>query len=124
MVAFWDSSGDGDVRPIDRSRMPRSSLEPVLAKVGFTHPPTYRMKPSNVSCQSRLCGNIFGNWRQDVAATAAAKRVQVGDLERGCEGGPPLGSHLRHQSLGTKDLDYPPQVVGQYLQTHLGSHSR
>lgn len=36
----------------------------------------------------------------------------------------PLSSHLRHQSLGTKNLDYSPQVVGQYLQTHLGSHSR
>lgn len=39
--------------------------------------------------QSRLCGNIFGNWRQDAAATTAAKRVQVGDLKRGCEGASP-----------------------------------
>lgn len=74
--------------------------------------------------QSRLCGNIFGNWRQDAAATTATKCGKSVISSTVAKGQDPLSSHLRHQSLGTKDLDYSPQVVGQYLQTHLGSHSR
>lgn len=69
-VAFWVESGGGDVRPVDRSRMPRASLEPVLAKVGLANPPTLRRPPSTVGSQSEAdfrlsihaCWADSGSW--------------------------------------------------------------